>query len=203
MKRLYTLLLVCSMLIACWAPVEQACAVAGPLPDIGVLLGVEAELYGESEEDTGPCHTYIYEVDMTLNEAAGAIVDYTEAVKELGFEPKSISTDINAVKYMTYSADDLRADLALFIMDDAENIANGDTGTFWFVLVVPDAMSFVLGDGGSSLVAGGTRCIGCDGNGSCSYCGGTGSANYGDGYEECIICDGSGTCNICDGAGKY
>lgn len=95
---------------------------------------------------------------------------------------------------MTYSADDLRADLALFIMDDAENIVNGDAGTFLFVLVVPDAMSFVLGGGGSLLVAGGTRCIGC---------GGTGRANYVNGYDECIICDGSGICNVCDGAGKY
>lgn len=70
MKRLYTLLLVCSMLIACRAPVEQACAAAGTL-----LPDVEAELYGESEEDTGPCHTYTYEAGMTLNEAAAAIVD--------------------------------------------------------------------------------------------------------------------------------
>lgn len=168
-----------------------------------MLLDVEAELYAEPEDGEEAYYTYIYEADMTLDEAAAALVDYTEAARELGFEPQSFRTDIGTVRYMTFSADELRADLALFVMDGAEEIAGGGSGTFWFVLAVPEAMEFTLGDGGSSLTAGGTRCIECGGSGSCSYCGGTGRYDYGDGYEDCIICDGSGVCNVCDGAGKY
>lgn len=173
------------------------------LPDVGVLLGVEGELYRASQEKSGPYHTYLYEVEMTIDEAASIIVDYTEAAREAGFTPKSNATEGVMIKYMSFSAETGMADLALYVAGKSEELANGEAGTLWFALAVPDAMAFVLGDGGPYLVEGGTRCPECGGSGKCAYCGGTGSDDYGNGYEECIICKGTGICDICEGEGKY
>lgn len=107
------------------------------------------------------------------------------------------------IKYMSFSGETGMADLALYAADGAEALANGEAGTLWFALAVPDAMAFEPGEGGPCLAEGGTRCIECGGSGRRTYCAGSGSTNYGDGYEECIICEGSGTCDVCDGEGKY
>ena len=173
------------------------------LPDVGVRLGVEGELYGTSQEKSGPYHTYLYEVEMTLDGAADVIVDYTEAARETGFTPQSNAVEGALIKYMSFSDETGMADLALYVVDGAKELASGGAGTLWFALAVPDSMAFELGDGGPFLVEGGTRCVECGGSGTCAYCGGLGSCDYGAGYETCVVCDGSGLCNVCDGEGKY
>ncbi len=108
------------------------------LPDVGVLLGVEGELYRASQEKSGPYHTYLYEVEMTIDEAASIIVDYTEAAREAGFTPKSNATEGVMIKYMSFSAETGMADLALYVAGKSEELANGEAGTLWFALAVPD-----------------------------------------------------------------
>lgn len=197
MKKLCALLLV--------AVLMSACALAeGPrLPDIGPLIGVEGELYRATEEKSGPYHSYLYKVEMTIEEASAVIVYYTEAARETGFDPSTHASDGAMIRYMSFTAETGIADLALYVIGDAKKLANGEAVELWFLLAVPDSMDFELGDGGPFLVEGGTRCGECGGTGNCSYCGGTGSYNYGDGLDECAACDGTGRCDICDGEGMY
>ena len=58
------------------------------LPDIGPVLGVKGELYSATEEKNGPYHTYVYEVEMNIDQVSNIIVAYTEALKTRGFSAK-------------------------------------------------------------------------------------------------------------------
>ena len=200
MKRLAFLLVFALAFMACGFAEELEDL---QLPDIGVLLGVEGELYGTSQEESGPYHTYIYEVNMTVEEAADVIVTYTQAATETGFTFQNNEIEGALIKYMSFSSQEGMADLALFVAGDGEALASGEEGLLWFALAVPDSMAFELGDGGQFLVEGGMRCAECGGSGRCAYCLGTGADDYGEGLEDCIICEGSGICNICGGEGKY
>lgn len=173
------------------------------LPDIGPVLGAKGELYGATEEESGPYHTYIYEVEMTVDQISNVIVAYTEALKTRGFSAQKKSNPSGAVYYMTYTCDDGVTELAVFVTGNAKELSEGGKGSLWFVLAVPDATDFTLGLGTSDLVEGGTRCIECRGSGRCKYCSGSGRYKNGKKYETCFACNGNGICNICDGEGSY
>lgn len=179
----------------------------GPrLPDIGPVLGVEGELYSTSVGDSSglPYHNYVYDKEMTLDEVSKVLVAYTEAARELGFTVKTAdASKVNAIRYMAYTCDEGRAELAVVPMKNTKNLLTGGKAELRFLLCVQDSMAFELGRGTSGLVEGGTRCIECKGSGRCRYCGGSGRYDYGQGYETCVVCDGSGICNLCDGEGKY
>lgn len=202
LKRIFWALALC---LALALPALAQEAQTPVLPDISTVLGVEGELYGESEEESGPYHTYLYEVDMTIDRLAKVIVAYSEALRTRGFEPQreTASNALNAVYYMTYTCDAGVAELAVFVAGGASELAEGGEGTLWFALAVPDALGFVPGTGAAELVEGGTRCIDCGGVGRCAYCGGMGTYDYGQGKENCVVCDGAGICTVCDGEGSY
>lgn len=177
----------------------------GPrLPDIGPLLGVEGELYQTKEEPSGLYDYYKYNTQMTLDQFTSLVVDYGEALRELGFSIQRLSTEGSRLIFlMAYTCETGDATLGVFPTDSGKSLAEGGEGDLAFVLAVPDSMEFTLGEGTSLLAERGTRCIECNGSGSCRYCAGSGSCNYGNGYETCVVCDGSGICNVCDGEGKY
>lgn len=201
MKRTFFSAMLAMLLIVLLALPAQAGS--NPrLPDLSAVLGVEGEFYKSTQEKQGLCHTYIYEVEMTVDEAGKAIVVYTEELKRLGFEAQTGKAE-NAIRYMTFTCDTGKTELAVFVMDGAKSLANGGEGLLWFVLVVPDTTEFVLGKGSSGILNGGTRCIECGGSKKCAYCGGSGRYNYGNGYEACVVCDGDRICTVCDGKGSY
>ncbi|MGN0742062.1 MAG: hypothetical protein ACI4L8_05395 [Candidatus Fimadaptatus sp.] len=202
LKRIVVALALC---LALALPALAQEAQTPVLPDISTVLGVEGELYGESEEESGPYHTYRYEADMTIDRLAKVIVAYSEALRTRGFEPqrKTASNATNALYFMTYTCDAGETQLAVFVADGAKELSEGGEGTLWFALAVPDALGFVPGTGAAELVEGGTRCIDCGGVGRCAYCGGMGTYDYGQGQETCVVCDGAGICTVCDGVGSY
>lgn len=197
MRRKLLVLLCLSLIIA--LPAQAATW----LPDIGPVLGVKGELYGASEEKNGPYHTYIYDVEMTIDQISNVIVAYTEALKTRGFSAQKRSNPSGAVYYMTYTCDDGMTELAVFVTGNAKELSEGDKGLLRFVLAIPDSTDFTLGLGTSDLVEGGTRCIECRGSGRCIYCAGSGRYKNGKKYETCFACNGNGVCSICDGEGSY
>lgn len=173
------------------------------LPDIGPVLGVKGELYSATEEKNGPYHTYVYEVEMNIDQVSNIIVAYTEALKTRGFSAKKQANPSGAIYYMTYTCDDGLTELGIFVVDNAKELSHGGKGSLLFVLAVPDSTDFTLGLGTSDLVEGGTRCIECRGSGRCKYCSGSGRYKNGRKYETCFACNGNGVCSVCDGEGSY
>ncbi len=203
-KKAFAFGLALALLAALLTALPAAVAEGPHLPDIGPLLGVEGELHSSSEEKSGVYHLYLYNVEMTLDELAEAVVDYGEAVRELGFSIQRLSTKGSSLIFlMGYTCEAGEASLGVYPTDSGKSLAEGGKGNLAFALSVSESIDFTLGEGTDLLVEGGTRCIGCKGTGICSYCSGTGRYNYGNGYETCVTCDGSTICALCDGKGKY
>lgn len=203
-KKAFAFVLTFALLSALLTALPAAVAEGPRLPDIGPLLGVKGELYKTEEKPSGLIYCYMYDTKMTLDELSSLLVDYGEAVRELGFSIQRLSTEGSSLIFlMNYSCETGDASLGVFPRGSGKSLAEGGEGDLAFVLAVPASMDFTLGEGTSLLVEGGTRCIGCKGTGICSYCSGTGRYNYGNGYETCVTCDGSTICALCDGKGKY
>ena len=97
---------------------------------------------------------------MTLDEVSAVLVDYTEAARETGFTPQSNAVEGALIKYMSFSDETGMADLALYVVDGAKELAGGGVGTLWFALAVPDAMSIKI-----ARSSGGAR-SGCEDDGA-------------------------------------
>ncbi len=177
------------------------------LPDPGSLLDVEGEYNTTDTDNDGVIYDYYtYDFSAKITTVSNFIVTYGEALKDMGFTVKSLNTTSSYnMKYMSYTKDGKRAELAVFVggSSDGSSIDEDSVLVWRIVLCIPEGMSFTLGSSVPGTLNGDTKCVGCDGTGICSGCGGIGKSNYGDGYETCILCDGTGTCNICDGEGSY
>ena len=91
--------------------------------------------------------------------------------------PQSNVVEGMLIKYLLCSDETGMADLALYVMDGTGPLPNGEAGTLWFALAVPDLMAFKPGGGGSYLVTDGMCCVECGGSGRWAYSAGTGRAN--------------------------
>ena len=173
-------------------------------PDPSNALGVSGEYVLTNTEDNGVTYDfYKYELDANYEQIAHFIVVYTEALKNIGFEAKSVKNG-TALWYEKYSYNGgTAAELGIFSGGTFEEITGGEQCPWRIVISVPENMVFHSGRGTPGIRNGNTICVGCNGTGHCVGCLGNGRANYGSGYEDCIICGGSGICNICDGEGSY
>ena len=85
--------------------------------------------------------------------------------------PQSNVVEGMLIKYLLSSDETGMADLALYVMDGTGPLPNGEAGTLWFALAVPDLMAFKPGGGGSYLVTDGMCCVECGGSGRCFQAG--------------------------------
>ncbi|MGM9936951.1 MAG: hypothetical protein ACI38A_06370 [Candidatus Ornithomonoglobus sp.] len=164
-----------------------------------------ASIHSRVTEDNGQTFSYYtYDYAASTKEMGSSIVTYGEALKDMGYTVKKISTsEDNEMYHQTYKKDGYTAELAVFAANTNNASGQDDIVKWRVVLAVPEGINFFQGNGAPHVKGGKTECKACRGSGKCEGCGGNGRANYGNGSETCVICDGERICRVCDGEGYY
>lgn len=172
------------------------------LPDPCNAFGVQGEYAGTQAWNGMNYSYYIYQKDMTIEEASDCEILYTYVMKKEGFQELHMD-DPNVISYVCFTKNGSHyAELALNIIGNDEALDYGGAATWQIILAVPEDLSFYPGKGSDYIYNDGIRCDVCEGDKTCHYCIG-GRANYGAGLETCVICEGSNVCNVCDGMGHW